>query len=149
MAQKRRAAESAGARREQRRRQKGREACRHAQKGRVERRPELAVLAHMAQRGSVKWLLSSTARPQVKSSPDTVSSRVTSFSPPIPPHIILDARSISSRFPLRRTCKNVRELSSGAHRLSTSYRYSTSHLTPSSASGRSVFLILNVVCVNG
>lgn len=34
MAQKRRAAESAGARREQRRRQKGREGCRHAQKGR-------------------------------------------------------------------------------------------------------------------
>jgi hypothetical protein len=41
MAQKRRAAESAGARREQRRRQKGREGCRHAQKGRGERRPEL------------------------------------------------------------------------------------------------------------
>ena len=36
-------------------------------------------------RGSVKWLLSSAARPR-KSSPDTVSSQVTSFSPPIPPY---------------------------------------------------------------
>jgi len=55
MAQKRRAAESAGARREQRRRQKGREGCRHAQKGRVERRPELITLVIEWASVSLHW----------------------------------------------------------------------------------------------